>query len=178
MKHLRVSARYAKALLAISLENNVEGRVYEDMQLVLQTFSASPELRVLMKSPIVRESKKINVLNALFGNKLHSLTLKYLDILTRKNRAVLIQPIAMQFKTVYCDYFGIENVQVTTATDLDQNLKDRIFAVAGKITNKKIVIEENIDANIISGFILNVGGYQYDASLKKKLLQLKKHLGY
>ncbi|MBS4012728.1 MAG: ATP synthase F1 subunit delta [Bacteroidetes bacterium] len=178
MKFLRVSKRYAKALLNIALENNIQDKVYEDMQLVFQTFASSPDLRVFMKSPIIRETKKVNVLHSVFENKLNPYTLKYLDILTRKNRAVLIQPIAMQFDLVYCDHFGIEKVKVIAAAELDDKLKNRIFDVARKITDKKILIEENIDKSIIGGFVLNVGGYQYNASLKKRLTQLRKHLGY
>ena len=178
MKFLRVSKRYAKAFLAIAMEHNLHERVYEDMQFVLKTFSESPELKVLMKSPIVRESKKVNILHAIFEKRIHDFTLKYLDIITRKKRAVLIQPIALQFTNVYCDFLGIERVEVVAATELDRELTEKVLKVAKRITTKKIIIEERVDKDLIGGFLLNIGGYQYDASIRKKINQLKKHLGY
>lgn len=178
MKYLRVSKRYAKALLAIAFENNVHERVYEDMKLVFKAFDDSSELKILMKSPIVRESKKINILHSIFKDIIHPFSLKYIDIITRKKRAELIQPIALQYTNVYCDFLGIEKVEVVAATQLSEKLRDRVLSVAKKITPKEIIIEEQVNDELIGGFILNVGGYRYDASIRRKLNQLKKHFGY
>lgn len=178
MKHLRVSKRYAKALLAISLENNVEEQVYNDMKIIYNAFKASSELRILIKSPIVRENKKINIMKEIFEDYLHDFTLNYLNIIIKKNRAVLIYSIAYQYNYVYSDFLGIENVKVITATELDDKLMSRVTDVAKKITNKKIRIESVLDKKIIGGFILNVGTKQYDASIRNKLSKMKKHLGY
>ncbi|MFW5792685.1 MAG: ATP synthase F1 subunit delta [Bacteroidota bacterium] len=178
MKHLRVAKRYAKALLAISLEKNLEDRVYKDMQVIFNAFKASPELRVLMKSPIVREGKKINILKSLFEKHVDPFTLHYLNIITRKNRAILLQAIAHEYAIVYGDFLGIQNVKVTTAMELDDKLMEKVLEVAKKITDKKILIEEYQDKSIIGGFVLNIGTYQYDASVKTKLMRMKKHFGY
>jgi len=68
MKDARAALRYAKAVLNLAKDSSIEERVNEDMVLMANTIHDSSELEILLKSPVIRSSEKIKVLNALFSD--------------------------------------------------------------------------------------------------------------
>lgn len=175
-QYLRVSRRYAKALLDLAVEHQILERAYEDMKLIHASFRSSQELKILMKSPIVREGKKQRILIQLFEDRVHPLILGYLKVIVRKQRAVLLESISGAFLMVYKETLGIEAVKLTTAKPLDSALREKALLVAKGLTEKSIEFNEVVDPRIIGGFILNLGERQYDASVRSKLSRLRRHL--
>jgi len=56
---------------------------------------------------------------------------------------------------------------------MDQELRNSILAIAKKLSDRKDVeLEEKVDADLVGGFVLNVGDRQIDASIKSKLKAL------
>jgi F-type H+-transporting ATPase subunit delta len=175
-RDLRVARRYARALFSLAGENLILERAYEDMKQVSKVYSLQKELRILMKSPMVREGKKQKILQRLFESVVHPLIMHYMLIITRKRRASLLEGIALEFQKVYKEYLGIEQVQVITAKPLDEEMRKKVLEVAAKLTPLKIEFSEKIDPSIIGGFILNLGNSQYDASVRGKLHLMRRQL--
>ena len=63
----------------------------EDFQSISKTISGSKELSNFIATPIVSQSKKAEVVNAIFKGKVNELTLKFLEIVTNKNRINIIR---------------------------------------------------------------------------------------
>ena len=175
-KNLRVSKRYARALLSLALENNILEDAFSDMKLISQAFSYEKELKVVLKSPIIREKKKQSILMKLFGDKIHPLILQYILIIARKKRAALLDGISKQFIIEYKLHLNIEQVRVTTAFPMDDSMRKKALEVARRFTTKTIEFHEGVNPDIIGGFILDLGDSRYDSSIKRKLNDLKKHL--
>jgi F-type H+-transporting ATPase subunit delta len=176
MRNLRVANRYAKAFLGLAEENGLSDEAYEDMRLVYESFQSSTELKTLLKSPIVRTTKKLNVINAIFKGKINPLSLHYLNIITRKNRAGIIEGIAFEFLRIHRESLNIEQVRLITASEVDDIVEKKAFEVASKLTTKNIEFQRVLDPELIGGFILQVGDLQYDASVKRKLARIKRQL--
>ncbi len=173
-KHFKVAKRYARALYSLAAENGLEERTYEDMKVADQVFSSSNELRAIMASPVIREGKKQRILKGLFESVFHELNMGYFLIVVRKQRAMLLSAIADAFLGVYKEAMGIEPVKVITASGLDEALREKALKVAGHLTDKKIEFSEAIQPGIIGGFILHLGDRQYDASIRTRLVNLRK----
>ena len=163
-------------MLVLARENHLEERTFEDMILLDRVFTASNELRAVMKSPVIREGKKWRILNSLLQNRLHPLNMGYIQIVVRKQRASLLAGISRAFQLLYKEYMGIEPVLVTTASKLDESLRKRAMEVAASLSEKQIEFSEAVDPGIIGGFILNIGDLQYDASIRSRLTAIKKQL--
>jgi F-type H+-transporting ATPase subunit delta len=177
VKNLRVSNRYAKALLGLAEENNFAERAFQDMELIFITFQESKELQTILKSPIVRISKKLNILNAVFGEKINPITLQYLNIITRKKRGSLIPGIAYEYLKLYRENLDLELVTLITAGEINDELAQKAYEIATSITPKANIEFRHIyNEDIIGGFILRVGDTQYDASVRRKLSNIKKRL--
>jgi len=179
MADSRVASRYVKSLLGLAVEQGALEEVHNDMQLFDRVCEQNPSFVLMLKSPVIKHDKKRGVLEKLFAGKVHSLTMAIFDIITRKNREAILPAIADQFHHAYNIYKNISKATVTTAVPLDDALRNQFEAMVKTISKKdKVELKENIDKEMIGGFVLNVGDKQIDASLKNKLKMLKVKLNH
>lgn len=174
MADSRATSRYVKSLLDLAIERNVLEEVHRDMLLFSDTVSKNRSFDLLLQNPIIKHDKKLQILKAVFEGKVHTLTMAFFEIITRKNREPILSGVARQFHNAYNDYKGIGKATVTTAIPLDARLRAEIEDLARAYSDKKqIELVENVDADLIGGFILKVGDRQVDASIKSKLKALE-----
>lgn len=174
MSDLRITSRYVKSLLDLAVEQGHLEAVHQDMLLFSKVCRESRNFSLLLKSPVIRHEKKRAILEKIFGGRMNKLTLAIIDIVTRKNREPFLAAIAHEFHNAYNIQKGIGIASITTTVPMDKSLRAEIEAIVKKLSNKKTVeIEEKVDANLIGGFILNVGDRQVDGSIRSKLAALK-----
>lgn len=174
MADYKVVSRYVRSLLSLAQDQGVLDRVHEDMQLMAKACDTNHDLVVLMRSPIIKHDKKKAILMKIFKGKVHDLTLAIIDIVTRKNREPLLPSIAREFHNAYNDFKGIQKATVTTTFKLDEALRNEIKSIVLKLSDRKsLELEEKIDAELLGGFVLNVGDKQIDASISSKLKALR-----
>jgi F-type H+-transporting ATPase subunit delta len=174
MKETRIAVRYAKALFELSLEQNSLEQTNLDMLIVHDVCAENREFRLMLSSPIIKSDKKQGVMKSLFEAKLGKLSLAFLNIITAKRRENFIEPIASQFLLLYKEYKGILSVILTTVVEADDNIRNKIKTMVGVFTHKEIDLIEEIKKDIIGGFILRFGQYQFDNSIRKKIMKLKR----
>jgi len=174
MADSRVASRYVKSLLGLAVEKGALDKVHDDMTLFSKVCEENRAFVLMLRNPIIKHDKKRDILEKLFKGKVHTLTLAIFDIITKKNREPLLPAIATEFHVAYNDYKGVGGASVTTAIPLDAKLRSEIEQIVKKLSDKKQVeIEEKVDADMIGGFVLNIGDRQIDASIKNKLKALK-----
>lgn len=174
MAESRVASRYVKSLLGLAVEQNAVDAVHNDMVSFSKVCAENRAFTLMLRNPVIKHDKKREILNTMFKGKVHALTLAIFDIITRKNREAILPSIANEFHVAYNDYRGVGEASVITATPLDAKLRGEIEQLVKKLSDKKQVeIKEKVDADMIGGFVLNVGDRQIDASIKNKLKALK-----
>lgn len=174
MANFKVANRYASSFLKASVDKNIIETVFKDFEFVYNTISKSAELKRALKSPIIKQEAKVNILQAVFADKISGDSLEYIEFIVNKGREDLLEEILNQFFTLYDDYFGIAKVLVTTAFDLTQDQKDILKEKFASLLNKKIEMNYLVDKSIIGGFVARVGDTVYDASVLHQLELLKK----
>lgn len=174
MNSSKVGLRYAKAALQQATEDNNVKAVFEDMSAVYSTLQDSKELRLAMQSPVIKGSDKEAVLMELFGGSQNT-TQNLMKVLVANERAQYLGDVAAGYISLYNDAQGVKVVKVTTAVPLDGPLKDKVLAKAKALTgSEQVSLENEIDTDIIGGFILRVGDMQYNASISNQLSTLRK----
>lgn len=174
MADSRAASRYVKSLLTLAVEKNVLEEVHKDMLFFSKVIADSRPFELLLLSPVIKHDKKLAILKKLFEGKVHSLTMSFFEIITRKNREPLLAGIATAFHNAYNEYKGIGKATVTTAVPLDATLRAEIEElVRAHSDKKKIELEEKVDPDLIGGFVLKVGDRQIDASISNKIKTLK-----
>jgi F-type H+-transporting ATPase subunit delta len=175
MSVIRISARYAKSLLELAVEQSNLESVLADVQ-ALNEACKNRDLHLMLKSPIIHGTKKMQVLNALFEKNFNPVTMAFLKLITGKGREMYIPEIAAEFIEQYKIRNSITTVKLITATPVDQATVDNIHSklIASNETGKKVEIVTVIDPQLIGGYILELGGKRYDSSVAYQLEQLRK----
>lgn len=173
MHESRVALRYAKSLLDFANEKGALDQVEKDMQLFFNTCNSSPELVRIFKNPIIDHGKKLAIIDSLLKGKVSDLTLAMFKIISRKNREAYLYFIAKEFIFLYRQFKGIATAEVTTTFTLTDAQRTSFVKMVAGATGKKVELEEKINADIIGGYILNIGDRQIDESIKSKIQKLK-----
>lgn len=176
MSDYRAAYRYAKSLLELSIEQKISETIYNDMVLIDETCDQSRDLAMVLKSPIINHAKKHKILEEVFGSNVSSLTKQFFLLIGRKGRESIFHTITKEFRLLYQQFMGIENVLVTTTFPLDDDLRGQIRKLAKDISKKEPELTENVDEEIVGGFVLDIGSRRIDASIKSKLNKLEKEL--
>ncbi len=169
----RAAIRYAKAILETAVSNGNANLVNEDMKSIVSTVASSTELRDFLASPIVTSDLKMNALSEVFAS-VQGETKSLFRLLQENKRFEILFSVAAQFNTLFDEMNGVEIAKVTTAFPMTAELEAQVLAKIATISDKKITIENIIDPSIIGGFILRIGDKQYNASVKNRLLELKR----
>ena len=174
MKDARAALRYAKAILNLAKDSKAEEAVNKDMALLTATISENSELEVMLNSPIIKASDKVNVLNALFKDKVNNITLGLFHLLQDNKRIALLDAIAIKYAIIFDHYKHTQEAKVTTAVPLTADIEKQVVAKIVEITGDKANLVNEVNPDILGGFILRVGDVQYDASISNKLQVLKR----
>ncbi len=176
MKASRVSHRYAKSLVDLSLEKGQLEQVHEDMRLVLDTIQANHDLSIVLRSPVINTDKKQEILKAIFGGQIGVITTEFLDVITRKRREGELEAIADAFIFQYRKHKQILTAVITTAQGLDENLRKRVMEIVMQnATGNSVELIEKTDKTLLGGFVLRVGDKQVDASVIRQIRNLERN---
>ncbi|MFT6323445.1 MAG: F-type H+-transporting ATPase subunit delta [Salibacteraceae bacterium] len=177
MKLNKASKRYAKALLTFAIERKELDTVYSDVQSLQLALEGSNELAVMMNSAAIQESKKTEIYKAIFADKISATTLNFLLLIAKNSRSSVIPHILNAFETQYKVHKNIVSVSITTASKMDDQLKNDLVAFLKKdAPDSTIEINEEINTDLIGGFIFRTDTHQIDASVANRLKTLKREL--
>ncbi len=173
MQGTRVASRYAKSFIDLATEQGVLEQAFGDMKSILAVCKSNPDFVIFLKSPIIKTDKKLAVLKQLFEGKLNKITDAYIRLITNKKREIYLAEIALEFINQYKENKKILTAVVTTANGIDDVIRKKVMEIVKGVSNSDVMLEEKINASIIGGFVLRVGDKQIDASILRKLNNLK-----
>jgi F-type H+-transporting ATPase subunit delta len=94
----------------------------------------------------------------------------------KNGRENFIPAIARVFIHETKKYKGITESVLTTAVKVDEKVKKQITDLISEVFKTKVELKENIDPEIVGGFILQIDDNYIDASIKNKLRKIRKEL--
>ena len=176
MSEVRVASRYAKSIFDLSIELKVVDKIYRDMILIEQVCKDNRALVMLLRNPIIKFDYKLRSLNRIFENHVDKLTLKFLDLICRKNRANILPEVSIGFVDLYLKFKGTVKADVATAVSISSDLRKQFENIVKKATGKKVELNTSVDESLLGGYVLKIGDNQIDDSIKNKLNNLRREL--
>lgn len=174
MKETRVANRYAKALFELAIEYKVLDEVKADAELVKNVCEQNRDFVSMLKSPVIKDVKKIAIINEIFKGKLNELFFKFIIIITRNSREDLIAEISNQFIEIYKKFKNILSANLETSAEIDAETRKALIALLGNHSKAKIELTEEVKEELIGGFILSFDDKQFDASIQRQIINLRK----
>ena len=168
MKSTKVAFRYAKSLLEIAQEQKNVDSVLGDMKFLLQASEGSKDFDMLVSSPIINATKKIEIFE--------KISMDFIKLITNNGREEFLPEIARSFEAQVKESRGIVPITIISAVKLDDTTRSKIVAKVQETVKGELEIEEKIDTSFIGGFMVRMGDMQIDASIANQFNNLKQRL--
>lgn len=175
MNEGKISVRYSKAVFALAKEQNKLDSLKQDMNLILEAVEI-PEFKDFLQNPVILVSQKQNVFRALFGSKVDKITLDTMLLMAKNRRETYLKLFALNFLKLYRDFLNITEVELTTAVEINSEIRTTIINLLKTRFSAEIELKTNTNTDLIGGFVVRVDDKQLDASVKGQLQNFKKEL--
>jgi F-type H+-transporting ATPase subunit delta len=174
MPRISSGKRYAQAVFELASERNEFESWQEGLKKIAE-FTAYEEFMALLQSPRLPFDTKKELLQKQLG-EIHPLALNLALLLVNKGRLGISGDIYREYQNLLDVHRGIERARVTAALPLDEKERETISSHLGKIVERKVVVDAQVEPSIIGGFIARIGDMLIDGSVHQKLETLKRTL--
>jgi F-type H+-transporting ATPase subunit delta len=175
MNESKIAVRYAKALFLSAKEQGLISEVREDMRLVLE-LSGMQDFRDLIESPLIPNSRKKQIMSALFTDNVAEMSYNLVTLTLNNNREAFLPGIARCYIDQADRHEGITKVTLRTSVPVNRENRDTVTGIIEKDLDTKVDLQELVDESIAGGYILKVEDLYVDASLKSQLRKIRKQL--
>ncbi|MCX7953813.1 MAG: ATP synthase F1 subunit delta [Bacteroidales bacterium] len=172
----KVSIRYAKALLATTIENNSTDEVFSNLKLLENVIHEDKEFIKMIASPHIPISKKKEIIYKVFNPIFNQITINFLIKLIENKRETILLNIIYNFYKLYNDHKNIVEVTLIIPYNISTKTLEEIQNTLEKKLNKKVNIKTKIDEKIIGGFIIQIEDKEYNASILNQLNKIKEKI--
>jgi len=177
MSELTVLRRYANALIEEAARQDCTQAVDDDVDMLQATLRETREFARLVESPAIPQGKKRNAFEALLKDRVHPLTLRFVELLVEKDREMLLPDVLDTYRTLRDEQDGIVEVQVRVPAPLDDAERDKLIQRLKAMTGKDIRLDVTEQPDLIGGMVFRIGDRVYDGSVRQKLDNLRDSWG-
>jgi F-type H+-transporting ATPase subunit delta len=172
-----IARRYAKALFGLATEQD-RLEVWSDALVALQeAIDGSPDLQDVLSNPVYSKEQRRAIVGKLAGAlKLDSEPANLLFLLADRNRLGYLAAIVATFRELADAGLGRLRAKVTSAALLDPAAVGAMAERLSQATNKKVLLDRDVDPALLGGVVAQVGSLVYDGSIRTQLEDLRRQL--
>jgi F-type H+-transporting ATPase subunit delta len=176
MNDSKISTRYGRALFVSARDKNLLNPVRADMEMILVLLHDLPELKQVVESPVIRSSKKDEIIKLIFRNKINDLTLSFLEMIISKKREEFLAGMARAYIKYFKEEAGIKIAMIRTAVSISDDLRKQLINIIRNAYHAEVELSEEVHEHLIGGFVLTIEDQQLDASVSGQLKKIRKEL--
>ena len=169
---------YARALYELARERQQTDVVARDLQAMVELLARDAELRDFFSRPWVSAAaKRAASVEIAARLELSSLVRDFVGLVARAGRAQALDAIARAYRDMVDADLGRVRAQVRTRVPLTEGERDALRARLASVTGaRQVMLEEQVDANLLGGFVAEIGTYIVDGSLDGQLARIGERL--
>ena len=168
-----VARRYAGALYEEAEAQGLVETIDEDMAFVQASLDNSRELVRFFESPLINRDHKEAIVEELFSDRVHALTLRLLHMLIRKEREEIAPDLPRTYRKLRDEQEGIIEAHVRTAVELTDEEEEALAERMASATEHQVRLEVTTDPDLIGGLVVRIGDTVYDGSVDHQLDELR-----
>lgn len=163
---------YATALFMLASEENCRDEILRDLTVVRNAFEENAELQELLSSPAIAKTERLGVIDAVFGS-LGEYTLSFLKLLCEKRLLNGFKDMADEYENMLEASRNLTVAKVTSAVELTEKERDALKKKLETMCGHTVVIETSVDETILGGMVIALDDKVIDASLRRRLSDVK-----
>lgn len=176
MSGTRIANRYAKAIYRLVGQDTKKASEYLEHMLAAEAlFAIEPSLKVLL-SPVMSQELKKKLFEAAFEASNAPKELKaFVNAVVSAGRVTLYPKVVEAFSGLINTATGVVSAEVVTAVPVDPSIMVQLTKSLEKVLGSKIEADQQVDPDLLGGFVVRLGNRMIDLSVKTKLDALAKN---
>ncbi|CEK13839.1 ATP synthase F1 subcomplex delta subunit [Chthonomonas calidirosea] len=172
-RDVRAARRYAAALFqAVQKEGALEV-VERELEELLTTLHNTPVLKEFWHSPLVPAPKKSSLIEKTFANRLHPLTIGFLNLLVNKRREELLEYIYTDFRRLVDRARHLLRAEAVFAVPPTPEEEQALRESLEKRTGANVELRVRLDPEILGGVVIRLQDTILDGSVRGSLERLR-----
>ncbi len=173
----RTARRYAKALYDVAREAGTTEAVGQEIEQVAAVLARDAAAHDVLTRPWIKPADRRGVAMAIaqkVGTR--KLVQDFVGLVAERGRADHLPEIVPAYRTLVDAELGRARAQVRTAVALTAGEKQQLSGKLERALGKRIILEEQVDATLLGGFVAQVGSLILDGSLDGQLARMRQRL--
>jgi len=170
-----LAKRYADAFMKYAQDSIGLEKALDDFKNIKVALSENPEFIELLKAPEVSSFEKFEIIDSLPGNYFTQEFKHFLKLLLKKGRINKLNDIVEYIRVNY-SFAGKTQVLLKTSYPLDLDFFPMILQKFKDKFGKEIKLYFDLDGSLLGGVKAVMGNTVIDASIRRRLEDLRKDL--
>ncbi|MCH2190709.1 MAG: F0F1 ATP synthase subunit delta [Gammaproteobacteria bacterium] len=166
-----IARPYAKAVFELAQETNS----FDGWSIALEQLAAvshDEDFIALVNDPRVEGSRAAELLADVARDSLPEGGANFINLLVQNDRLLALEDIKQQYGDLVAKAQALVHAKVTTALPLTKDQKSSLTSALEARLGMKVEIDENVDAGLVGGAIIQAGDLVIDGSAKGRIEKL------
>ena len=166
--------RYARALFDLAVERDSMDQWATDLAQLAEAMQ-DEQFNLFLKHAEVSLDRKIEALATVLP-EVDPMVRNLGSLLVTRNSVDSIGDVAVAYNRLVDDRLGRQQIEVTTAVELEQAEADRIREFVAGLIQREVVMTTRVDESILGGMVIQIGDRLMDGSTRSRLEELRKQI--
>jgi ATP synthase F1 delta subunit len=176
MENLTVNDVYGLALYEAASELGKTDEFLGAARVIRDVFKEQPDFFLLLRTPSIAPSERKKLAAEVFDGRVPPELVNFIYVLMDKRRVGQFAGIVGVFEKKADAEEGVLEGRIESATELTKEQLARFENETGKLLRKNVRLKSEVDARLIGGVRIYIDGKLIDASIRRKLDELKEKI--
>lgn len=168
----QMSKEYAVALFALATEENCRKEVMDSLNVMVGILEENREYIDLLSSPAVPKDERLTMIDGAFS-ALNEYATSFLKLLCERRLVHEFFACVEEYSQLLADSSNVSVAKVTGAVELTPEEETKLKEKLEAMCKHTVVMETDVDATLLGGMIIEIDGKVIDASLRRRLSDVK-----
>lgn len=171
-----VAENYAETLLELGIRDDRADAYGDLLADVADLYRMEQAFRLFLQTPRIELAEKKQLLREALGERVPETFLRFLLVVVEKRRQRALPGMERAYREQLDERRGRIRAQVTLAMEPDGELRSEIADRLSELLDREVVPRFVEDEDILGGLVVRVGDRVLDASLRRRLHELRRTL--
>lgn len=167
---------YAAALFQVARAEEALDQVEEELTRFKISLESNAEVKEFLSNLRISPEGKKSALNQIFGQKVSTLTLSWINLVIDQGRQRRFPAIIEAFFALAQESRQKVTAEVITPVALSDDLIQRLEKELSRVSKKQVFLKPMIDESILGGVIVKMENKIIDGSVKHRLEEIKQEM--